>query len=46
LEQLGTLDEGKLADIVVVDGNPLDDMTALRHVWLVMKEGTIQVSRA
>ncbi len=43
LDRLGTLEEGKLADVIVVDGNPLDDMAAMRNVWLVMKEGTIQV---
>jgi imidazolonepropionase-like amidohydrolase len=45
-DRLGTLEAGKLADILVVDGNPLDDMKALRHPWLVMKEGTIQVGGA
>jgi imidazolonepropionase-like amidohydrolase len=43
LDRLGTLEPAKLADVLVVDGNPLDDMKALRHPWLVMKEGTIQV---
>jgi imidazolonepropionase-like amidohydrolase len=46
LDQLGTLDPGKLADLIVVDGNPLDEMTAMRKVWMVMKEGRIQVSGA
>ncbi len=46
LDQLGTLEAGKLADVLVVDGNPLDDMTAMRNVWLVMKEGRIQVGAA
>jgi len=26
LDQLGNLETGKLADLIVVDGNPLDDM--------------------
>ncbi len=49
LDRLGTLEEGKLADVIVVDGNPLDDMAAMRNVWLVMlvmKEGTVQVRAA
>lgn len=42
-DQLGTLVEGKLADVVVVDGEPLDDVTVLadpgRLRW-VLKGGT------
>ena len=39
---LGTLEPGKLADVVVVHGNPLDDIASLRqreNIHLVMKEG-------
>jgi imidazolonepropionase-like amidohydrolase len=39
-DTLGTLTEGKLADVVVVDGNPLTDLESLRRVRLVIKEGT------
>ena len=46
LDQLGTLETGKLADLIVVDGNPLDDMAAMRNIWLVMKEGKVQVGAA
>jgi imidazolonepropionase-like amidohydrolase len=38
---LGTLTPGKLADIVVVDGNPLTDMTAMGHMHMVIKDGQI-----
>ena len=41
---LGTLEAGKLADLIVVDGNPLSDITALQEresIRLVMKEGTV-----
>ena len=41
---LGTLQPGKLADLIVVDGNPLGDITILQErerVRLVMKEGRI-----
>ncbi len=43
LEQpnLGTIAPGKLADIIVVDGDPLTDMTALRHVVKVVKNGKV-----
>lgn len=38
---LGTIAPGKLADIIVVDGDPLTDMTALRHVVHVVKDGQV-----
>ncbi len=37
----GNLEEGKLADIIAVEGNPLDDVTALGRVVFVMKDGKI-----
>jgi imidazolonepropionase-like amidohydrolase len=41
LDQLGTITEGKLADIIVVDGNPLETMSALRHIVVVVKDGKV-----
>ncbi len=39
---LGTIEEGKLADIIVVEGNPLFDLPkALSHVEIVIKDGVI-----
>ncbi len=39
---VGSIEPGKLADLIVIDGNPLDDITTLqRQVRLVMKGGTI-----
>jgi len=46
--QLGTIEPGKLAGVIVVDGNPLEDITILQDkgkITLVMKEGSIQVNR-
>jgi imidazolonepropionase-like amidohydrolase len=40
-DRVGTLEAGKLADIVAVPGNPLTDIHATEHVSFVMKEGTI-----
>jgi imidazolonepropionase-like amidohydrolase len=38
---LGTVAPGKLADIIVVDGDPLTDMTALRNIVHVVKDGKV-----
>lgn len=38
---LGTIAAGKLADLIVVDGDPLTDMTSLRHVVHVVKDGKV-----
>jgi len=43
-KELGTIEEGKLADLVVVDGNPLDDIEVLLRrpsIRLVMQGGRI-----
>jgi imidazolonepropionase-like amidohydrolase len=39
--ELGSVEPGKIADIIVVNGNPLFDITALSHVEIVMKDGNI-----
>ena len=43
--RLGTLVPGAIADLIVVEGNPLDDITVLAHpeknLLLVMKDGII-----
>jgi imidazolonepropionase-like amidohydrolase len=40
-DRVGTIAAGKLADIVAVPGNPLDDIHQTEHVFFVMKEGAI-----
>jgi imidazolonepropionase-like amidohydrolase len=40
-EDLGTIAQGKLADIIVVDGDPLRSMESLRHLVHIMKDGTL-----
>jgi imidazolonepropionase-like amidohydrolase len=39
--ELGTIEPGKLADIIVVRGNPLFDIVALSNVDIVVKDGTV-----
>jgi imidazolonepropionase-like amidohydrolase len=41
LDDLGTLEEGKIADLFVVEGDPLSDLDALLDVRLVIHEGTV-----
>ncbi len=38
---LGTIEPGKLADIIVVNGDPLFNITALSHVETVVKDGVV-----
>ena len=40
-DRVGTLEAGKLADIVAVPGNPLNDITAMERVAFVMKDGNV-----
>jgi imidazolonepropionase-like amidohydrolase len=40
-DELGSLTRGKLADIIVVDGNPLLSMRDLRNVVAVVKDGRV-----
>lgn len=40
-KNLGRLKEGYLADIIAVKGNPIQDITKMRAVHLVMKDGKI-----
>jgi enamidase len=38
-DQVGVLETGKAADLLVVDGNPLEDVRALSRVVAVYKDG-------
>jgi imidazolonepropionase-like amidohydrolase len=40
-DQIGTLENGKLADVVIVDGNPLDGYWNMLNTKLVIKGGVI-----
>jgi imidazolonepropionase-like amidohydrolase len=39
--KVGTIETGKWADIIAVDGDPLNDVTTLEHVKFVMKGGEV-----
>jgi len=40
-DKIGALEPGKWGDIIAVDGDPLQDVTTLEHVKLVMKGGEV-----
>ncbi|KJZ02394.1 metal-dependent hydrolase family protein [Pseudoalteromonas piscicida] len=40
--QLGSLEAGKLADIIAVKGNPLKDISVMENVIFVMKDGRVE----
>jgi imidazolonepropionase-like amidohydrolase len=44
-QKVGTVETGKLADLIAVPGNPLKQISALRQVEFVMQEGRIARSR-
>lgn len=44
-ETLGTLERGKLADLIVVDGNPLEDLSTLEEPSVVIKGGAVVAGR-
>ena len=40
-EEIGTVAPGFTADLIAVEGNPLEDVTALRRVRFVMRDGVV-----
>jgi imidazolonepropionase-like amidohydrolase len=38
---IGTLEPGKRADLIAVAGDPLSDVTVLKQVGFVMKDGVV-----
>ena len=41
LNQLGNLEKGFLADIIAVEGNPTKDISVIKNVSFVMKDGVV-----
>jgi imidazolonepropionase-like amidohydrolase len=40
-DRIGTLEPGKLADVIAVPGDPLADIAVMRRVSFVMKGGVV-----
>jgi imidazolonepropionase-like amidohydrolase len=40
-DDLGTVEPGKIADLVAVEGDPLQDIAAMAQVRFVMKDGRV-----
>jgi len=40
-KQLGSIEEGKIANLILIDGNPLQNMQDIRKIFLTVKEGKI-----
>ena len=42
-DQIGTVEAGKAADLIVVEQDPLENISALRTMTMVMREGRVIV---
>ena len=45
-DKVGSLEPGKWADVIAVEGDPMKDITVLQHVRFVMKAGTVYKDEA
>jgi imidazolonepropionase-like amidohydrolase len=44
-DAVGTLEVGKEADVIVVDGDPVADLSTLAHVQMTFVRGCLMYSR-
>jgi imidazolonepropionase-like amidohydrolase len=40
-DELGSIEVGKFADIIAIDGNPLDEIKDVENIVFVMKNGKV-----
>jgi len=43
-DRIGAVEPGKLADLIAVEGNPVEEIAAVRRVRFVMKGGEVVLS--
>jgi imidazolonepropionase-like amidohydrolase len=43
--EIGTIEAGKRADLIAVSGDPLSDVTVLKHMAFVMRDGHVYADR-
>jgi imidazolonepropionase-like amidohydrolase len=39
--EIGTIEVGKLADLVILEADPLEDIRNTRRIWMVIKGGDV-----
>jgi imidazolonepropionase-like amidohydrolase len=44
-EEFGSIQPGRVADLLVVDGDPAEDVTMVRRVEMVLRNGVVEVER-
>jgi imidazolonepropionase-like amidohydrolase len=45
INEIGTIEKGKLADLIVLHGNPLEHIENTRDIKMVIKDGTVLLNK-
>jgi imidazolonepropionase-like amidohydrolase len=41
IDEIGTIEKGKIADLIILKRNPVEDIEALKEIFLIIKKGKI-----